>query len=166
MKTKIALFLGLIFAANISYADLKVGVVNFGALLEKSPQYEKAGKRLEQEFSPRQKQLVSQQRDIQSIEERLNKDSAVISETERNKLQRDILNKARDYKRSEQEFKEDFNMKRTEELGKVQRRIAEAITSLAKEQGFDLVLAEGVVYASEQVNITAQVQQKLTSMPE
>ncbi|MFI3217307.1 MAG: OmpH family outer membrane protein, partial [Methylococcales bacterium] len=37
MKTKIALFLGLMFAANISYADLKVGFVNIPSVLEKAP---------------------------------------------------------------------------------------------------------------------------------
>ena len=28
MKKKIALFLGLLFVANVSYADLKFGVIN------------------------------------------------------------------------------------------------------------------------------------------
>jgi len=29
-----------------------------------------------------------------------------------------------------------------------------------------LLLTDGVIYASEQIDVTAQVQQKLTSMPE
>ena len=60
MKKKIALFLGLLFVANVSYADLKIGFVNIPAVLEKAPQAEKAKKRLEQKFSPRDKQLVAQ----------------------------------------------------------------------------------------------------------
>jgi outer membrane protein len=47
MKTKIALFLGLMFTANIYAADLKVGFVNIPAVLEKAPQAEKAKKRLD-----------------------------------------------------------------------------------------------------------------------
>ncbi len=70
MKTKIALFLGLLLAANVSYADLKIGFVNIPAVLEKAPQAEKAKKRLEQEFSPRDKQLVAQQKEIQALEEK------------------------------------------------------------------------------------------------
>lgn len=166
MKTKIALFLGLIFAANISYADLKVGFVNIPAVLEKAPQAEKAKKRLEQEFSPRDKQLVSQQKDIQNMEERLTRDAAVLGEAGRANLEKDVLNKKRDFKRTQQEFSEDFNVRRNEELGKLQRRIVEAIRGIAKDQGFDLLLTDGVIYASEQIDVTTQVQQKLTSMPE
>jgi len=44
MKMKIALFLGLLLAANASYADLKIGFVNIPAVLEKAPQAEKAKK--------------------------------------------------------------------------------------------------------------------------
>ena len=166
MKTKIALFLGLLLIANASYAELKIGFVNIPAVLEKAPQAEKAKKRLEEKFSPRDKQLVAQQKEIQNLEEKMAKDSAVISDSERGNLERDILNKKRDAKRSQQEFSEDFNASRNEELGKLQRRIVEAIREIAKDQKFDLLLTDGVIYASEQIDVTAQVQQKLSKMPE
>ncbi|NOT10771.1 MAG: OmpH family outer membrane protein [Methylococcaceae bacterium] len=166
MKTKIALFLGLLLIANVSYADLKIGFVNIPAVLEKAPQAEKAKKRLEEKFSPRDKQLVSQQKEIQTLEEKMTRDSAVISDTERSNLERDILNKKRDAKRSQQEFSEDFNASRNEELGKLQRRIIEAIREIAKDQKFDLLLTDGVIYASDQIDVTTQVQQKLSKMPE
>ncbi|MGZ5008954.1 MAG: OmpH family outer membrane protein [Methylobacter sp.] len=166
MKMKIALFLGLLLAANASYADLKVGFVNIPAVLEKAPQAEKAKKRLEQEFSPRDKQLVAQQKEIQSMDERMAKDAAVMGESARVNLEKDILNKKRDAKRAQQEFSEDFNARRNEELGKLQRRIVEAIREIAKDQNFDLLLTDGVIYASEKIDVTSQVQQKLSSMPE
>ncbi|MFA6052834.1 MAG: OmpH family outer membrane protein [Methylobacter sp.] len=166
MKTKIALFLGLLLAANVSFADLKIGFVNIPAVLEKAPQAEKAKKRLEQEFSPRDKQLVAQQKEIQGIEEKMTRDAAVMGEKERLNLEKDILNKKRDAKRAQQEFSEDFNVRRNEELGKLQRRIVEAIRAIAKDQNFDLLLTDGVIYANEQIDITNQVQQKLSTMPE
>jgi outer membrane protein len=166
MKTKIALFLGLLLAANVSFADLKIGFVNIPAVLEKAPQAEKAKKRLEQEFSPRDKQLVAQQKEIQSIEEKMTRDAAVMGEKERLNLEKDVLNKKRDAKRAQQEFSEDFNVRRNEELGKLQRRIVEAIRAIAKDQNFDLLLTDGVIYANEQIDITNQVQQKLSTMPE
>ncbi|MDO9048944.1 MAG: OmpH family outer membrane protein [Methylobacter sp.] len=166
MKTKIALFLGLLLAANVSYADLKIGFVNIPAVLEKAPQAEKAKKRLEQEFSPRDKQLVAQQKEIQSMDERMAKDAAVMGESARVNLEKDILNKKRDAKRAQQEFSEDFNARRNEELGKLQRRIVEAIREIAKAQNFDLLLTDGVIYASEKIDVTSQVQQKLSTMPE
>jgi outer membrane protein len=166
MKTKIAVFLGLLLIANAGYAELKIGFVNIPAVLEKAPQAEKAKKRLEEKFSPRDKQLVAQQKEIQSLEEKLSRDASVMSDTERSNLEKDILNKKRDAKRSQQEFSEDFNASRNEELGKLQRRIVEAIREIAKDQKFDLLLTDGVIYASEQIDVTAQVQQKLAKMPE
>jgi len=166
MKTKIVLFLGLLLAANVSYADLKVGFVNIPAVLEKAPQAEKAKKRLEKEFSPRDKQLVAQQKEIQSLDEKLTKDAAVMGESARVNLEKDILNKKRDAKRAQQEFSEDFNVRRNEELGKLQRRIVEAIREIAKDQNFDLLLTDGVIYASDKIDVTSQVQQKLSTMPE
>jgi outer membrane protein len=166
MKTKIALFLGLLLTANASFADLKIGFVNIPAVLEKAPQAEKAKKRLEQEFSPRDKQLVAQQKEIQSLEEKMTRNASVMGDSERSNLEKNILNKKRDAKRSQQEFSEDFNVRRNEELGKLQRRIVEAIRSIAKAQNFDLLLTDGVIYASEQIDVTAQVQQKLSTMPE
>lgn len=163
---KIALFLGLLLAANASYADLKIGFVNIPAVLEKAPQAEKAKKRLEQEFSPRDKQLVSQQKEIQSLDDKMAKDAAVMGDSARANLEKDILNKKRDAKRAQQEFSEDFNARRNEELGKLQRRIVEAIREIAKDQNFDLLLTDGVIYASDKIDVTSQVQQKLSTMPE
>jgi outer membrane protein len=166
MKNKIALFLGLLLVTNVSFADLKIGFVNIPAVLEKAPQAEKAKKRLEQKFSPRDKQLVVQQKEIQSMEEKLTRNSSVMSSSEKNNLEKDILNKKRDAKRAQQEFSEDFNASRNEELGKLQRRIVEAVRAIAKDQDYDLLLTDGVIYANDQIDITAQVQQKLSSMPE
>ena len=166
MKTKIALFLSLMFVANVSYADLKIGFVNIPAVLEKAPQAEKAKKRLEQKFSPRDKQLVAQQKEIQGMEEKLTRDASVMSDSEKANLEKDILNKKRDAKRSQQEFSEDFNASRNEELGKLQRRIVEAVRAIAKDEDYDLLLTDGVIYAKDQFDITAQVQKKLSTMPE
>jgi outer membrane protein len=160
---------GLIFAvllcfANVSYAELKVGWVNVALVLEKAPQAEKAKKRLEQEFSPRDKHLVAQAKEIKSLEEKLQRDGAVMGESERRDLERDIIAKKREAKRLQQEFSEDFNMRRNEELGKLQRRILEAIRALAKDENYDLLLTEGVIYASKSVAVTEQVQAKLASL--
>ncbi len=164
MKKRISLFLVLLFIANVSYAELKIGFVNVAKVLEKAPQAEKAKKRLEKEFSPRDKHLVSQGKEIKTLEEKLARDASVMGESERRKLERDIITKKREAKRAQQEFSEDFNMRRNEELGKLQRRILEAIRALAKDEKFDLLLTEGVIYASQQIDVTVQVQEKLASL--
>lgn len=161
MFKKAIIFIGLMFVANASFAELKIGFVDVARVLEKAPQAEKAKTRLEKEFSPRDKHLLSQQKEIQKMEEKLARDAAVMGETEARKLERDIISKKREAKRAQQEFSEDFNMRRNEELGKLQKRVFEAIKALAKEEKFDLLLTSGVIYANEQIDVTSRVEKNL-----
>ena len=164
MKNKISLFLMLMLVAGVSHAELKIGFVNVAKVLEKAPQAVKAKTRLETEFSPRDKALVSQQKEIKTMEDRLTKDSAVMGEEERGRIEKDLLDKKRDAVRAQQEFSEDFNMRRNEELGNLQKRIVEAVRALAKEESFDLMLTDGVIYANDAIDVTSRVQQKLETL--
>ncbi len=164
MMKKWVLFLGLILVANVCTAELKVGFVNVPRVLEKAPQASAAKKRLEKEFAPRDKLLVSQQKEIKKLEEKLMRDQAVMGESERRSLEKEIISKKREAKRAQEEFSEDFNIRRNEELGKLQRRIYEAIKGLAKEENYDLLLTDGVIYASDKVNVTGRIQEKLKEM--
>ncbi|MBN2700400.1 MAG: OmpH family outer membrane protein [Methylothermaceae bacterium] len=162
-KTFIWMLMSLLLmgVAPWAKAEIKVGFVNVAQVLQESPQAEEAKKRLEQEFAPRDKRLVAQQKEMVEMQQKLSRDAAVMSESERNKLEREILSKQRDLKRSREEFQEDFNIRRNEELGKLQREIFEAIKTLAQEEKYDLILTDGVVYASDTVDVTGKVQQRL-----
>lgn len=162
MKKKIALFLALMLSASMSYAELKIGFVNVPKVLEKAPQAEQAKQRLEKEFSPRDKQLASQVKKIKRLEEQLQRDGSVMSASKRKNLEKDIIAKSREAKRAQREFSEDFTLRRNEELGKLQRRIMEAIKELAKEDDYDLLLSEGVIHATDDIDVTSQVQEKLS----
>jgi len=164
MKNRISFFLMLLMFASVSHADLKIGFVNVAKVLEKAPQAAKAKSRLETEFSPRDKALASQVKEIKALEEKLSRDSAIMGEEERRRLEKDIVDKKRDAARAQQEFQEDFNMRRNEELGNLQKRIVEAVRALAKEESFDLLLTDGVIYANDDIDVTSQVQQKLETL--
>lgn len=160
MVRKILFFLivSVTAVAEAGAADMKIGFVNVGRLLEKAPQAEAAKKELEREFSGRDKKLVGEQKEIKSMEERLAKGGDVSKEQER-----DLVNRKREAKRAQDEFREDFNLRRNEELSQLQKEIFEAIQSLAKEENFDLLLTDGVVYAAESIDVTDKVEKKLVS---
>jgi len=155
----LALLLAL--AAPAAEAELKIGVVNPAVLLEKSPQAEAARKRLEREFAPRDRELVRKQKELRRLEERLARDGAVMSEAERRKLEREIRSRRREIKRAQDEFREDFNIRRNEEFGRLQRRVYRAIVELAREQKYDLILGDGVIYADKRVDVTEKVLRRL-----
>jgi outer membrane protein len=162
MEKKIgAALLLMLMSLSLPAAEIKIGFVNVARLLEKAPQAEKAKKELEREFQPRDKKLVAEQKEIKSMEEKLAKDAAVMGEDEKQKLDKEILNRKREAKRLQDEFREDFNMRRNQELTTLQKAIFEAIQSLAKEEHFDLLLTDGVVYANETIDVTGKVEKKL-----
>ena len=84
-----------------------------------------------------------------------------MSDSERSRLERDILQKRRELKRDQDEFREDVNFRRNEEFGQIQKQIVEAIREVAANEKYDLVLGEGVLYASKAVDITEAVIKKL-----
>lgn len=151
----------MVLSAPLWAEEVKIGFVNVARVLEKAPQAEQAKKKLEQEFSPRDKRLVAQQKELKKLEEKLARDAAVMSDSERSKIEREILSKGRELQRSQEEFREDFNIRRNEELAKLQKQVFEAIKALAKEEKFDLILTDGVVFASDKVDVTEKIQKKL-----
>ena len=142
-------------------ADYKIGVVNAPRVLEAAPQAEVARAKLDKEFKGRDEKLLAAQKELKALEDRMQKDGAIMSESERSRVERDVMAKRRDIKRDSQEFQEDFGFRRNEEMAIIQQQVGEAINSLSKEQGFDIVLATGVAYFSDKVDITDQVIAKL-----
>lgn len=162
----VALLIGAWFAGPgaVAAAELKIGFVNAAKLLKNAPQAESALNRLEREFSPRDKALVDAQRALRRLEDKIAKDGAAMGDAERRNLERDIIAQRRELKRAQDEFREDFNIRRNEEMGKLHKQIQDAITELAVEDGYDLIINDGaVIYASNQVDITDRVLRRLTA---
>jgi outer membrane protein len=158
----VAVFLANTFTIAVQAQEYKIGVVNAARILEQSPQAKKTTALIENEFMPRDKQLVSDQKALSTLEERFAKDAAVMNENERRNLERDIVAKRRDLKRSEDEFREDLTFRRNEELAKIQNEIVNAIQIVARDNNFDLVLSEGIIFASAKIDMTDLVIQYLT----
>lgn len=156
------ILLSLISMSSIASAvDTRIGVVSTANILKEAPQAESARKKLESEFAPRDAKIVNLQKLIKTLEDKLSKDAAVMSDTARKKQEREIVSKKRDVKRVREEFTEDFNFRRNEEIGRLQKLVSETILSLAKENKYDIILNESVIYASDQVDITTDVLKRL-----
>jgi len=155
--------LGLVLSITNANAEepVRIAFVNTPQVLEQVPQAESVRNTLQSEFAPRDAKLVAEQKKVKELEDKLSRDSAIMSNEGRRKLERDILSQKREIKRARDEFTEDFNIRRNEELSKMQREIALSIVSLAKEKGYDLILESGVIYASDRVDITTEVIDRL-----
>ncbi|TQF00371.1 MAG: OmpH family outer membrane protein [Spiribacter salinus] len=153
----------LAVSANGVSADesLKIGYVNPGRVSDEAPQADAAREQLQEEFAPRDEEILSMQDSLRALEDRLAEQRLSLAQDEQEEMQQQIVVQRRQIQRQQEAFREDFNMRRNEALGDLQRRILRVVSEFAEEQGFDLVVSDGVVYASDQVNITDRIIQRL-----
>jgi len=167
MRNKSFHWIGAVLLAaimgSVQAAELKIGAVNAPRVLEEAPQAEAARAKLEQEFAPRDKAMVASKKELKGLEDRLSRDGAIMSESERRNLERDIVSRKRDLKREREEFTEDLNIRRNEAFETLRRRVFQVILTIAKSENYDLILSDGVVYASDTVDITENVINRLKS---
>ncbi len=146
-----------LFSVSFAWAGQKIAFVNQTKLLQKAPQAEAARSKLQKEFAKRDKALVNLQKKIQSSTEKLQKDAAILSSTELNKLKRKITMMRRDLERDKAAFKEDLSIRQNEELLKLQKSVLQSIKTIAEQEKYDLIISEGVIYASKQIDVTDKI---------
>src|SRR5687768_14644112 len=75
--------IGFVFASGLALLapfgaaqaqQMKIGFVNVPRLLEEAPQAKGAMQALQDEFAPRQREIVAQQKDLKTKEEKLQRD--------------------------------------------------------------------------------------------
>ena len=157
----VALSLGLLLHSAAFAEPFKIGFVNVSRVMDAAPQAEVARGRIEQEFAPRDRELLQYQRRVRAEEDRLAKNSAIMSASERTSVEEELRRLKRELRRSQEEFHEDLNLRRSQELSKLQRKITEVVQSMARSEAYDLILTDGVVFAGERVDITDAVIERL-----
>src|SRR5882757_4362281 len=161
----LALSLCGLMVSQPASAEIKIGYVDFQKLMAEAPQVKSAMQALQNEFGPRQRELVAMQNDLKTREEKLQKEGAIMAEADRAKAEKQLRDQHREFSRKGGEFQDDLSTPKNEELGKVQRYLLDEIRTYSSAQGFDLVLGEGVFYSKPQLDITAQVLEVLKTKP-
>ncbi len=150
-------------AAAPAWAELKIGYVNYNALLQESPEAKTIADSLRNEFLPKQRDLQTLQQSLKTREDKLTKDGATMTDDQRAREDKEIRDGERELQRKQTEANDDFNARRNEELSTLQKTLIEEVRTYAKAQNYDLVMADGVIWAAGAVDITAQVLQTLNA---
>lgn len=141
---------------SVSAQDLKIGFVNSERVVRESNLAKAAQAKLEAEFGRREKELKDAAAKLQSSGEKFEKDSALLSEVERNRRQRELVETERDLQRKRREFQEDAQQRRNEELQVVVERANKVIKQIFEQEKYDLILQDAV-FAGPRVDITKKV---------
>ena len=157
VRAVLGLAMVIAFAIPAAAQDMKIGVVSLPALIERAPQTKVAMDALQEEFAPRQREFLAKQKEFEELTAKAQKDFAVMGETERRNAEKDLRDLQREVTRLQTEFRDDLNLRQNEEYGLLQRAMLKEVQDYAQEQGYDLIVGDGVLFASNAVNITEQV---------
>jgi len=163
LKNIVIFMFAIMVVSPIYAADYKIGYVDIRSIMNDSPLAKAAQKKLEQEFTPRNKQLEAQAKKLNAKKEKLQKDAEIMSGDQVESLKRKIVKSERDLQRDAKEAQEDFKLRRRDELGKIENRLKEVILSIAESGSYDMIFTNAdVTYASDKssINITAKVLKK------
>ena len=161
---KLFLFVTLLAATSIAQAqtELKIGYFNFVQVMANIPQAKEAEKRLADEFAKRKNALETTDGELKKDSDQLKRDALVLSAAEQEAKRRDLRNRSREFKLLAEEYQEDLSLRQNQETAELQKLVRQAVLEIAKEEQFDLIIDQGaVLFASEKINITAAVLERL-----
>jgi outer membrane protein len=148
--------LSLLILTNVQAQEIKIGFVSTERIFREANPAKAAQVKIEQEFSKREKELQDLAARLKGMSDKLDKDAAVLSESDRMKRQRELTDLDKEFQRKQREFREDLNQRRNEELATVLERTNRVIKQIAEAEKYDIVFQEAV-YISPRIDITDKV---------
>lgn len=153
-----------VFQSAIASAEVKIGVYDARKILESLPSVQKEFKNLNAEFEPKQKEIAEKQQALLKLKEDIEKNAGTIySEADLQAKQLEWQSKRRELQLYAEDTERLFNVRRNEAIRKFQTSVDLEVTQVAQEQGYDLILRSGVMFASPKVDITDQVLKRMSS---
>jgi outer membrane protein len=138
--------------------DLKIGVVNTEKILRESLPAVQAQKEIEQEFVPRDAAIKKMAAQAKTLQDKLERDSITMEDTERRSLERKLANLSREYQRTQRQMREDLSARHNEEYSVILERTNRVISKIAETERYDLILQlQDSVYRSQRIDITDKV---------
>ena len=154
---------GGLAAAPAHAAGLRIAVVNYGELLQQSPQAKAAVASLRAEFAPKQRTLQAEANQLKAKQDTLKKNEATMTQDQKDQAELDLRERYQDLARKQSEIQDDVNTRRNELMSQLQRTLVQVVQNYAKAQKYDLVLADGVIYSDAGLDITPAILSALKS---
>ena len=143
--------------ARVCRADeYKIGVINTERILREAAPAKEAAKKIEQEFKARDADVTKREQELRDLASRLDRDGATLSEADRSARQRDIESRTREIERLRRQLAEDLKTRQFDEMSKIKERLDVVLTKMAKDQGYDLILQDGL-FVGRSVDVTDTV---------
>jgi len=149
----------MLVATQATGQQLRIGYVDMKQVLDNAPQVLAGREKLDLEFRPRNETIEFQERQVQVMDDRLQKGD--LTEDARIRLDRELREMRRNVNRQKEDLREELSFRRTEEVQKLEDQINEAVQAIARDSGYDLILSSPVIYADPALDITQLILDQL-----
>jgi outer membrane protein len=159
--TLIGAILMVAFSMQAS-AETRIGVVDLRQALFSSNEARAFSERLEQDFGDDEMQVRQAQQEAQKLQDRLQKDGAMMNESERQELSGQFQQKVQEFNQLKQRLDSAVNQRKQQFVESAPPEVDAAVKELLEENDLDLILpSEAVVYAKPDMNLTESLLNKL-----
>lgn len=153
------LMLSMAIATPAMAQQLRVGYVDMKQVLDNAPQVLAGREKLDLEFRPRNETIEFQERQVQTMDERLQMGD--LTEDAKIRLDRELREMRRNVNRQKEDLRDELSFRRTEEVQKLEEQINLAVQEIARDNGYDLILSSPVIYADSSLDITQLILDQL-----
>mgnify|MGYP003856668023 FL=1 len=153
------------FFSALTSADTKIGLIDMRTALFSSEAAKKFTDNMVSQYKQQDLEVRAVGEDGQKLEQRLKNDAAIMSDGERNKMASDLEAKIQEYKYLKGKLDKALAAKRQEFLAESKPKLDKVINALVEDEKLDLLLPrEAVLFATEKMDYTAKVIEKLNTL--
>ena len=134
----------------------KIAYVSLDRILSESKMAKDAQAKMQNEFGAREKDVRDGISKIKAQAAQLDKDAAILPESERIRKQRELADSDREIQRKQRELIEDTQRRGAEERAKIFEKANQVLKTIVEQKKLDLVVQEAA-FVSPRVDITNEV---------
>lgn len=158
----LSVFLMASAGSSVSAQEVRIGAVNLDSIVRDSALAKSLTAKLEQDFSPREKEIQALGVQLKSSSEKFEREAPTLPEAQRITRQRQLVEQDREFQRKQREFQEDLALRKSEALQQVVDRANRALKKVAEAEKYDLIIQDAA-YINPKLDITAKVIDALNS---
>lgn len=149
--------------SGTAHAEGKIGYVDMNVLINQSPQILAANQTLTTEFEEQNSRISEQESDLQALEDTISKEGNFMTPDKLLELQERARILDRQVRRAKEDLKDAITIRNSQLVDDVQNQIKSVVAEYAENNGFDAILINAILYASEEIDITDEILQQLRS---
>jgi len=154
------LVMGLGF--NAQAAEMKIGMIDFQQVVEKSEPGQRVEAGLKKEGERMEAELKKDKEELQALKDKMEREAMVMSREAREEKEIEFRVKARNLQEKDQRYRQEFVGKQRQEIDQLRKVVLEIAQEIGKKENFTMIISKvGVLYSDPTIDLTDKVVQLL-----